>query len=446
MKYYETEAIELKDKLNDSFVKEVVAFLNSHNGIIYIGVSDNGEIVGVNNSDEVLRAISNIVVDSIAPDCKSFVKPSAVYEDGKIIVKVEVEKGNSLYYIKNKGRSESGCFIRLGTSCRGLSEQEIEERYLESLNVPDKSIVDISVLRTDLTFVKFKNYLSAKGIHINEDTFYKNFNLITKDGKFNILAEMLADENMNSIKVAVFKGKDKTEFIKRNEYGNTCLLYSYEQVLNYCEALNDTYVDLSYSPRKEKKMFNNEVLKEAWTNACVHNAWWEGNTPAIYWFEDRLEVVSYGGIPKSLTKEQFLQGSSDPVNKELMKIFLQCGIVEQSGHGVPLVVREYGEQAYKFDKNMITVVIPFDKNGFNKENTVEKSTVNSTVNSTVKLNKTEQSIIELIQENENITLKEIATRLNKTESLIKKSIKKLKEGNIIERFGSDKTGYWKIKN
>ena len=43
-----------------------------------------------------------------------------------------------------------------------------------------------------------------------------------------------------------------------------------------------------------------------------------------------------------------------------MKIFLQCGIVEHSGHGVPIVVREYGEKAYTFSENMITVTIPFD--------------------------------------------------------------------------------------
>lgn len=44
-----------------------------------------------------------------------------------------------------------------------------------------------------------------------------------------------------------------------------------------------------------------------------------------------------------------------------MKIFLQCGIVEYSGHGVPIVIREYGEKAYTFSENMITVTIPFDK-------------------------------------------------------------------------------------
>lgn len=79
-------------------------------------------------------------------------------------------------------------------------------------------MVETPVLRNDFSFAKLKNYLISKGIHIADDTFYRNFNLITQDGKFNQMAEILADENLNSVKVAVFKGKDKSQFVKRNEY------------------------------------------------------------------------------------------------------------------------------------------------------------------------------------------------------------------------------------
>ena len=137
-------------------------------------------------------------------------------------------------------------------------EEQIEERYVKTLNIPQKSIVETSVLRDDYTFVKLKNYLISKGLHIQEDTFYRNFNLITADGKFNMMADLLADENMNSIKVAVFKGKDKSEFIKRNEYGYTCLLDSLQKVLDYCDALNETFIDLKVRPR-------NEVNPKVWT-------------------------------------------------------------------------------------------------------------------------------------------------------------------------------------
>lgn len=113
----------------------------------------------------------------------------------------------------------------------------------------------------------------------------------------------------------------------------------------YYDTLNETYIDVSVRPRIEKRMFSPEAFKEAWINAFVHNKWSEQLCLAVYWFEDRLEIVSYGGLPRNLTKEEFLEGKTEPVNKELMKIFLKCGIVEHSGHGVPIVVREYGEEA-----------------------------------------------------------------------------------------------------
>ena len=81
-------------------------------------------------------------------------------------------------------------------------------------------------------------------------------------------------------------------------------------------------------------------------------------------FSYRLEIVSTGGIPKSMTKERFLSGESRLVNPELMHAFVSCGLVEQSGHGVPVVVQKYGEEAYKLNGGFVKVTIPFYKQGF----------------------------------------------------------------------------------
>lgn len=198
-------------------------------------------------------------------------------------------------------------------------------------------------------------------------------------------------------------------------------------MLNYCEVLNETYVDLSVSPRREKKMFSFEAFKEAWINACVHNKWVEGVPPAVYWFDDRVEIISYGGIPKGLTKEEFLSGKTKHVNKELMDIFLQCDIVEQSGHGVPIIVREYGKSAYKFSESSITVVIPFEKNGFEKGKEIGKE------------------IIELVKINPTISVKELSNKMGVTIRVIRYQIEKLRKDGIIIREGSTKSGKWIIK-
>ena len=54
------------------------------------------------------------------------------------------------------------------------------------------------------------------------------------------------------------------------------------------------------------------------------------------------------------------------------------------------------------------------------------------------------TVFSLINQNKDITTNEISKRLNLSLSTVKRKIKDLKEQEIIERIGSDKTGYWKI--
>ena len=63
-------------------------------------------------------------------------------------------------------------------------------------------------------------------------------------------------------------------------------------------------------------------------------------------------------------EEEFFKGTSSPINKKLFDIFKTCGFSEESGHGVPAVVKAYGEGAYKLSTNFIYVSIPFDRTGF----------------------------------------------------------------------------------
>ena len=438
MTFKEDQHIELKENpKSGTIVNEIVAFLNTCDGTIYVGVKDNGTIAGIDKTDDALLMISNIIADQIEPSPRDLVSTDTISFDGKDIIKISVKKGKRLYYVKKYGMSSSGCFERIGTSARGMTPEQISKRYIESLTIPERKMVDVSCNRTDLTFTKFKTYLAARNIHFNESKFEENFNLMTPDGKYNLIADLLADENMDSIKVAIFKGNDKSEYLKRNEYGFTCLLYAMDQVSEYCLALNETYVDTSTIVRKEKKMFDEDAFREAWINAVVHNKWVDGIPPAIYWFEDRLEIISYGTIPSGMTKDDFLSGKTHPVNEELMKIFLQCHIVEQTGHGVPKVVSKYGIDAYDFGTSTITVTIPFEKKGFDKQN--------APVNAPVKLSASEKEILELIASNPSITTDELAKSILKNRTTITRSLRRLKDKGIIERIGSDKNGQWKIK-
>ena len=157
MTYIETEKVELKRVLNETFEKEVVAFLNTHDGVIYIGVEDNGEVCGVDKVDETMKKIADIIATGILPNPQELIKVRAFYDEGKLIVEVEVKKGNALYYINKYGRSSKGCYIRVGTSCRSMTEEQIEKAYTSYLTLPETRMKDVSVLRKDYTFTKLKN-------------------------------------------------------------------------------------------------------------------------------------------------------------------------------------------------------------------------------------------------------------------------------------------------
>ena len=82
-----------------------------------------------------------------------------------------------------------------------------------------------------------------------DETFEENFHLKTIDGKYNYLAEILADKNDIVINVAVFASIDKTQYLRREEFGGKCLLLAMEQAKNYINSINQTYVDVSSTPR-----------------------------------------------------------------------------------------------------------------------------------------------------------------------------------------------------
>ena len=94
-------------------------------------------------------------------------------------------------------------------------------------------------------------------------------------------------------------------------------------------------------------------------NAFVHNMWVIGDAPMFTAYEDRIEIVSLGTLPPNQTKEGFFGGVSIPVNQKLSEILLQLHISEKSGRGVPRITAAYGEEAFQFKENAISVTIPF---------------------------------------------------------------------------------------
>ena len=108
-KYIESETLELKEKYSDNVVKEIVSFLNGNGGTILIGVKDDGNVVGVDKIDEVLRKISDIITSQIEPNPQDEINSELKFDEGKIIVVININKGRKHIYCQKKyGFSSTG--------------------------------------------------------------------------------------------------------------------------------------------------------------------------------------------------------------------------------------------------------------------------------------------------------------------------------------------------
>ena len=156
-------------------------------------------------------------------------------------------------------------------------------------------------------------------------------------------------------------------------------------------------------------------------------------------FDDRIEVVSYGGIPYTLTKEGFFNGTSVPVNKSLLFVFIAAGYAEQSGHGVPTIVDRYGRGVFSFEDGMVKVTIPleFERNEVQERKNAERQRKGLTRN--------QKKIYDILFEDGKKSLQEVADESGLSLAGVKKICLKLQEYGILERSGSKKDGVWIAK-
>ena len=233
---------EFKEVLNDKLEKEVVSFLTATGGNIYIGVKDNGEIVGINEDiDKLQLAIKDRIKNNIAPSTLGLFDIQIKTFDNKKYIHITVASGNEKpYYLRKKGMTPEGCFIRLCSSCENINEKQIEELYSKRTKTLLTNIVSPN---QNLTFSQLKIYYEEKGFSIN-DNFLKQLNLIMEDGRYNYLAYLLADNNNISIKVATYSGNDAYDLEENEEYGYCCLIKAAKNVINKFEQVNKTFIKL----------------------------------------------------------------------------------------------------------------------------------------------------------------------------------------------------------
>ena len=432
----EDSRTEFKVKLVNDLEETIIGFLNSKDGgVIYLGIDDKGNIVGLNNNLDMLqRKIKDRIISNIEPSILGLFDLEVLEESNKKYLKIIIARGlEKPYHLKGMGMTPDSCFIRIGSSNEKMDEHLINKMFRERTR---NSLKNIPSPKQNLTFVDLKIYYKEKGFDIGSN-FERQLDFFTQDNKFNYLAYLLADENNISIKVAKYVTDDVDELMENYEFGHCSLVKAAFRVLEKFRVENRIFAKITYPERKEQPMYDYNAVREVIINALVHNDWATEYPPKFEFFSNRIEVSSFGGIQSEFTEEEFLEGYSAPKNPELMRVFRDLELVEHLGTGIRKILKIYDKNIFHFFPHFIRVSIEYNQNEFKYENS--KKTFNF-----ANLSKVQENILKLLLDSPRLTQPELAKILGVGERKIRYNMKELIENNYIQRIGSNKTGEWKV--
>ncbi len=430
---------EFIESLSDNFEKEVIAFLNTEGGNLYIGVGNDGKVLGVKDDlNKIQEDIKERIKNKILPNPIGLFDVQIINLEGVDIIKVIVASGyEKPYYLKEMGMVEDACFLRIGAFSEKMPSDMIFKLFSNRIR---NNLKNIPSPKQDLTFSQLKNLYEEKDSSIS-DNFYKYIKALVDRGSYNYLDYLLSDKNDVSIKIAVYEGNIADDLVEIEEYGNCCLVKATYNILNKLDTLNRRFTTITPntpSNGQEKRIINPIALREAVINAIVHTSWENELPPKFELFRDRLSITSSGGLPHNISKEEFLKGFSAPRNPEITKVFRDLGLVEQLGRGVSRILKYYDKSIFEFYPNFIRVNFPLSKA---KDTYVLDEEYNF---DSSKLYRRELDIINSILENPFVTQVELANEFNVSVRTIKRDFVKLLEKNIVERVGSSNDGKWLV--
>ncbi len=376
----ESDRVECKEssKNTDKLSEAVTAFANDlpgHQlpGYLIIGVDDNRNFVGLNVSDELLTSLGGLRSDGNIQPLPLINVAKFVFLEGEVAV-VEVFP-SKLPPVRYKGR----VWIRVGPRRASASEQE--ERTLTERRVSHASTFDaqpcLDATIQDLAVNQFQNsYLSFA---VNEEVIRENHR-DTKQQLASLRFFDLKNDCSTNAGILLF-GKNPLvwipgayiQFLRLD--GNTLSdeVFSERTVsgdlassLRELETL--TRLQIEQHPERESLMrerlewtYPEIALRELFSNAVLHRSYDSTAPIRFYWFSDRIEIQSPGGLYGEASKENFPNQNSyrNPVLAEAMK---NLGFVNKFGRGVAraqdaLMKNGNPPASFDFDNNYVRVTV-----------------------------------------------------------------------------------------
>jgi ATP-dependent DNA helicase RecG len=381
--------IEFKKSGTRNLGRELCAFANATGGSLLIGVADDGKVVGVKGHNRLkseIQATARSVEPPLVLDIESV---------GKVLV-VFIPAQNSKPY------SFGGKFyLRDGASSQQMSREEIREFFFkEGVIHFDETPCDAFKLNKDLKAANWN--LFAKRANIPDDMkpeiALENLHLV-KDKKITqagawLLADDITRFNISgNVSCALFMGSDKARILDRKDFSSD--VYSMiDSVMAYILSKINTELIIEKVKREERPELPEEALREAVVNALAHRDYRSTANVQVYIFQDRVEIVSPGGLPAGMTEDD-LGKKSIPRNPLLFGILYRMNVVEHIGSGIKRIheaCKDYGVDAPTMQVEDSWVTVVFQRSAAEKRAT-DQDTMQGTMQGTMQVTREKEIVL-----------------------------------------------------
>ncbi len=354
----ETRTLEFKETITNTFLKTVSAFSNYDGGSILFGIDDNGNVKGLPDIKQACLDIENKINDSISPQPNYTLEVQNNNQTIKLTVKSGIQKPY-LYKSKAYKRNDTAT-IEVDTL--EFSRLILEEKNIRFEELPCKD----QELSFEILYSKLKESVQIETF--NRDTL-KTLNLYDNVNGYNNAGSLLADRNhFPGIDMVKF-GESISIIQKRVTFENISILDVYEKAIAVFRDYYE-YEVIQEADRKKVEKIPEAAFREAIANSLIHRVWDVESQIRVLMFDDRIEVVSPGGLPSGITVNEYLAGKLSALrNRNFANVFYRLGFVEIFGTGIIRIKQLYEESLakpeFEVSENAIKVVLPIFEKNFN---------------------------------------------------------------------------------
>ncbi|MBO7552441.1 MAG: putative DNA binding domain-containing protein [Bacteroidaceae bacterium] len=446
----ESQSVEYKRIWQDKYLEWICGFANAQGAVMYFGVDDDHEVVGLKNVDRLMEDIPNKIVTTMG-----IVVDVNLHElNGLEYIEVVVEPSNIPINYKGK------YYYRSGSTMQELRGPALQQFVLKKMGrswddvVNNRATID-DLDKTAIEYFLRKGYengrITDEERNMPIEMLLENLDLIDEEGKLKNAALLLFAKKpqryFTSVRFNIgrFSGSESNLITQDVIEGN--IIQMADRVV---EVLKSKYLTMPITfkgmNRIEKLEVPEDALREILYNAIVHKDYTGAHIQMRVW-DDRCEVWNEGELPVGYTPETLLERhSSRPRNRNIANAFFKAGFIDAWGRGYKKICEGFDAAGLPIPKIETAdggVRVTFQRNNVN--NVLTGGQTSSQTGGQTSSQTTVDIVFDLIRQNPRITKSDIAKATGISKSYIQQCINRLKKENKILRKGSPTYGgIWEI--